>query len=58
MKLQEGKDVFTTPAAYKCLVFERALWFQLHKTMWTKSHDVFSAEQDKRYIGQNISKLY
>ena len=42
--LQRAKDGLVTPE-FKCLSFDRALWFHLHKTMWTKSCNVFSEQE-------------
>ena len=54
--LQQAKDGLATPG-FKCLSFERALWFHLHKTMWTKSCNVFS-EQERYLTSQHISKPF
>ena len=53
--LQQAKDGLATPG-FKCLSFERALWFHLHKTMWTKSRNVFSDQE--RYLSQHITKPF
>ena len=56
VNLQQAKDGLVTPAFTKCLIFEWALWFHLHNTMLTKSHNVFSEQET--YIHQHISKPY
>jgi hypothetical protein len=53
--LQQAKDGLATPG-FKCLSFERALWFHMHKTMWTKSRNVFSDQE--RYLSQHITKPF
>ena len=54
--LQQAKNDGLTTPRFKCLLFERALWFHLHKTMWTKSRNVFSEQE--RYLSQHISKTF
>jgi hypothetical protein len=42
--------------SFKCITFEKCLWFRLGKTMWRNSRNVF--EEQKRYLEQNITKPF
>ena len=54
--LQQAKNHGLATTGFKCLSFEQALWFHMHKTMWTKSRNVFSEQE--RYLSQHITKPF